>query len=157
MDQAELQNIAKQIFSTMPTMFHAVKRMAREENFGLAPNQLKILKFLQVNSAKPNMIAKMLQVSAPTVSGAIETLVQKGLVHRVPSTTDRRVINLHLTQAGGDLLESAENKMMIAVSKKLGVLSDEKLVEIAESIRLLEKVFRKPGSSGSELENECIN
>lgn len=157
MDKPELQNIAKQIFSTMPTMFHTIMRIARDEKFGLAPNQLKILKFLQIHSAKPKMIASMLQVSAPTVSGVIDTLVQKGLVKREPSVTDRRVINLHLTPTGNELLKSTENKMMLAVSEKLGVLSDKQLSEIAGAIQLLDQVFRKPDYAQPETINECIN
>lgn len=50
-------------------------------------------------------IAEELQVNPSTGTRMVERLLRKGLVRRVRSTSDRRVVRLRLTPAGHDLVD----------------------------------------------------
>jgi DNA-binding MarR family transcriptional regulator len=50
-------------------------------------------------------IAEELRVNPSTGTRMCDRLIRKGLVRRMRSTTDRRVVRLRLTQAGHDLVE----------------------------------------------------
>lgn len=52
-----------------------------------------------------------LGVSAPTASGLVDRLAEKGVLERTDDTTDRRVRRLHLTDAGRDLLTGLDDSM----------------------------------------------
>ncbi len=49
-------------------------------------------------------IAESVGISKATLTGVANTLVSRGLVERIPSTTDRRLVELALTQAGQTLM-----------------------------------------------------
>ena len=51
--------------------------------------------------------ADLMQVSPAGASQMVERLVQQGLVHRVESRGDRRVRQVHLTEAGRQMVETS--------------------------------------------------
>lgn len=52
-----------------------------------------------------------LGVSAPTASGLIDRLVEKGVLERTDDATDRRVRRLHLTEEGRRVLTGLDDSM----------------------------------------------
>lgn len=70
---------------------------------GLSPIQIQILVFIQFHSdekCKVSYLAQEFCLTKPTVSEAVKSLEQKGLVERRAETTDGRSHTLHLTTAG---------------------------------------------------------
>ena len=51
-------------------------------------------------------LATAKNISRPAISQAVEILVKKGLLTRVPSREDRRCVDLVLTEAGNHLLDT---------------------------------------------------
>lgn len=49
-------------------------------------------------------VAESVGISKATLTGVANTLESRGLVERIPSTTDRRLVELALTPAGRDLM-----------------------------------------------------
>lgn len=92
------------------TVYIAVERLARvmrheRQRFaterGLSPLQVAIVESLDTRSpARMGAIAASLEVSQPTASAAVATLVTKGLVEKVKDGDDRRALALGLTEAG---------------------------------------------------------
>jgi DNA-binding MarR family transcriptional regulator len=66
--------------------------------------QFRILDMIQNLTDKPTEIAHMLGVSPPAISFMLERLEEKGLIMRSFSTSDRRRIELELTQEGTELV-----------------------------------------------------
>jgi len=66
--------------------------------------QFRILDMIRNLTDKPSEIARMLDVSPPAISFTLERLEEKGLVRRVFSTSDRRRVELELTEEGADLV-----------------------------------------------------
>ncbi len=53
-------------------------------------------------------LGRRLGVSAPTASGLVERLVEKGLLERVEDPLDRRVRRLHLTEDGARIVSGVD-------------------------------------------------
>jgi len=68
-----------------------------------------------------------LGVSAPTMSGLIDRLVEKGLVTRVDDTGDRRVRRLHATEVGLDVIRQMDSMFGRALGVAIQLLSIEDL------------------------------
>jgi DNA-binding MarR family transcriptional regulator len=72
-------------------------------------------------------LAESEQVSVPTVSRMIRTMVGDGLVHRQTDAADRRVVWLRATDKGARLLQVARRRRIEALSRRLEHLPPEDL------------------------------
>jgi 4'-phosphopantetheinyl transferase len=99
---------------------------------GPAPNpsdltmqQLRVLGFV---AKEPGLagheLGDRLRVSAPTASGLVDRLVEKGLLVRIDDHEDRRVRRLHLTDEGRSLMrqmDSLVERAMVTVIQNMTV------------------------------------
>lgn len=76
-------------------------------------------------------IGERLGVSAPTASGLIDRLVEKGLVSRVDDPDDRRVRRLHATESGLDVIRQMDSMF----GRALGVVIERLSVEDLDLLR----------------------
>jgi len=93
------ESIGHQLFSLMTQMRREVeKRMAQH---GLTDAQWKPLYMVKVGRATTAIeLAREMDIDAGAVTRMLDRLEAKGLVERVRSATDRRVVHLRLTAAG---------------------------------------------------------
>ncbi len=76
-------------------------------NITITPRQHELLLLLSLSKQRSvRQIALMLGVSSPAATKAINRLVRKGLVMRVPSEVDHRAVEVCLTAIGLSLLHS---------------------------------------------------
>ena len=54
---------------------------------------------------KPSVLARELQVTPPTMTRTVDTMVERGLIERVADPIDRRAIGLRPTDQGREVLE----------------------------------------------------
>ena len=105
--------------------------------FNITAVQFAILNACYRGAATVSSISQVLPVGPPAVSRQVENLVERGLLDRTPSTLDRRVMTLELTDAGKELmpqlltmiseweakvsadLSDAEKTFLISITKKL--------------------------------------
>lgn len=79
---------------------------------GLSPIQIQILIFIKQHSielANVTYLSKEFNLTKPTVSDAIRILLKKGIIHKIPSPTDKRAYSIALTEQGKALVESLQN------------------------------------------------
>jgi 4'-phosphopantetheinyl transferase len=74
-----------------------------------------------------NELGQRLRVSAPTASGLVDRLVEKGLLARIDDPEDRRVRRLYITAAGQDLARQADSLLERAMAKVMQMMSLEEL------------------------------
>jgi len=74
---------------------------------GLSFPQYRLLTLLAEGNERSTAIARHLAVSKPTITSAVEALVELGHVHRLADTDDRRVTWLQITGSGTDALAQA--------------------------------------------------
>ena len=88
-----------------------IMRMARaleRVDAGLSPQQYRILKLAGAGGERSARLAERLAVAKPTLTAIADSLVAAGLARRETEPGDRRVVRLHLTEAGAAAVERAD-------------------------------------------------
>lgn len=89
------------------------------------------------DSMETRDVAESVGISKGTLTGVAKTLGARGLVDRIPSTADRRLVNLALTQAGLDLMDDIYPKFNKAESQIVGRVNARHLEIMTEALREL--------------------
>ncbi|MFC5198992.1 MarR family winged helix-turn-helix transcriptional regulator [Streptomyces kaempferi] len=108
---------------------------------GLTYSQAKALNVLRQGPAPMRSLADTLRCDASNITGIIDRLEARGLVHREASPTDRRVKNVILSEEGAAVVARVRDGMH-ATHQALGALSDD---ERATLDSLLSRLFRADG------------
>lgn len=82
-------------------------------------------------------LGERLGVSAPTASGLVERLVEKGLLKRVDDSTDRRIRRLHITEAGMALTRQVDSLIARAMIEVIKNMTPEDLVLMRDSAQAM--------------------
>lgn len=130
-----LDRTVTQFISTMPTMFRNVKQGIRRTDAehpykDLGDQQIAVLYSLTRGRLLTSELARTFNVTMPTITRAVETLVEKGYVERQPDADDRRRIYLRLTEKGAEISDYAHAQFRSAISSFLSPLGDEQLRDI---------------------------
>ena len=80
------------------------------KQYHLSGMELKIISFLHNNPGKNTVgdIAEQRMLSKGNVSRGVDSLIQKGLLCRVPDPRDRRWLRLHLEAAADPIIQAIE-------------------------------------------------
>ncbi len=89
----------------------------------LSLTEFRLLKRLGQGVRLASELAAELEVTAPTVSAAVDALVRRGLVERCAPTGDRRAVPLAATPAGLEALAAARLVQQQALTALLDQLS----------------------------------
>ncbi len=109
------------------------------KNFGVSTQQYNILRILRgqhPNPATVNLLKERMLDKMSNVSRLIEKLRQKGLVQREICPSDRRAVDIKITDKGLKMLQQMDQKIQ-TVQKKLRNLEAE---EIETLNKLLDKL-----------------
>lgn len=134
-----------EILESFAEIHRAIYKLVKKDadSLGITVVQLKALYKL---SANPDIglgdLAEKLRLTNSTVSGVIDRLVQNGFVERTVPPENRRVISIHLTQKGNDILEKLFSSESLLIKKMRDVI-DLPEEEKKNLIRLHELVLSK--------------
>lgn len=94
------------------------------ERLGITVVQLKTMYRISTHSNTGlGELAEILRLTKSTVSGVIDRLVHQGLVERTIPSTDRRAINLKLTDKGQEILKQLFEEKSIVSAKIHKIMS----------------------------------
>jgi long-chain acyl-CoA synthetase len=90
-----------------------IARLARQVECAVATadltlSQYRVLGILGEGREAASALAEKLAVSRPSVTGVVDGLVARGLVHRGQADGDRRRVDIDLTAAGREVLAAAD-------------------------------------------------
>ena len=85
-----------------------ITRVLERIDAGISPQQYRILKLIGLGGERSARLAERLAVARPTLTATADSLVAAGLVCREAEPGDRRVVRLHLTEAGQAAIERAD-------------------------------------------------
>src|SRR5579872_6492274 len=134
-------------------MMKAMRAMTRYaaagiEETGLGLSDFGVLEVLLHKGPWPvNTIGQIVDLTAGSISTAVDRLVEKGLVSRVESAEDRRVRIVALTPCGKDLIAGAFRIHSLQMKRVFCELSPEEL-------RGLEMALKKVGKRAAALMEE---
>lgn len=124
------------LFRTADRLNHRFTQLFAE--YGLTGSQYNILRILH-GEGKPLPCLEIAQRTitvVPGITGLIDRLEQKGLVHRQRCAKDRRVVYVSISEAGEAVLKQLEEPVIALHKSLLAHLSEQ---EVKELSRLLEK------------------
>jgi DNA-binding MarR family transcriptional regulator len=124
------------------------------KNYGLTGPQLIILKEIKKSPDRPiSMIARSISLSQATVTSILDRLEQQGYACRKRSASDKRKVNLYLTEKAEAILASNPSLLEEEFSRSFESLADwEKTMILSSLQRLAElmKAERIPANSITE-------
>ena len=85
-----------------------ISRVLERINAGISPQQYRILKLIGQGGERSARLAEKLAVPRPTLTATADSPVAAGLACREAEPGDRRVVRLHLTEAGQAAIERAD-------------------------------------------------
>ena len=85
-----------------------ITRVLERIDAGISPQQYRMLKLIGLGGERSARLAERLAVAKPTLTATADSLVAAGLACREPEPGDRRVVRLHLTQAGRAAAQQAD-------------------------------------------------
>jgi DNA-binding MarR family transcriptional regulator len=115
----------------------------RLETEVLRPNDLTWTGFLVLwnlwiwDSMETRDVAESVGISKGTLTGVATTLANRGLVLRIPSTVDRRLVNLALTDAGLELMDRIYPEFNKTESRIVAQVDPRALETMTEALRQL--------------------
>ena len=120
----------------------------------ITPSQLKLLKLVSLTETQTiGSVAAFLAVSAAAASKAVDRLVRKGLLARREGATDRRYINLALTDSGRRRLEAYESARRRRLLEMFGDFAGE---ELKGASALLDRLSLRVAESAEGAEEVCL-
>ncbi|MBP1729440.1 MAG: transcriptional regulator, MarR family [Deltaproteobacteria bacterium] len=142
------QDLVAGIIDNIRRVFQVVNEHSKliERETGLSGSQLWAMKVID-NAAtiKPSELARRMYLHPATVVGLIDRLVKRGLVVRTRSETDRRIVEIALTEKGMILLTSAPQVPQGLLVRGLENLSTERILMVAEGLDELVKILGAEG------------
>ena len=129
---------AEKILQIIPEITHFLRDEVR--SYGkpqLSLSQLRILYFLDRHPESClSEVAEHLDVTRPTMSGAIERLVQQGYVQRDNNPIERRRVLLSLTLAGSKYQQQVYQALLARIEQQLNSLSEKQSKQVMEVLLL---------------------
>jgi len=113
--------------------------LKRMSVYDLRPVDFSVLSLITHNPGiSSRQLCSALNILPPNLVGMINTLEKRELIVRKPHPSDRRILGLHLSDAGGKLMKNAEQ-----TAKEL---EDEAASKLSASerktlMRLLQKIY----------------
>lgn len=122
------------------------------ETYGITFIQFKLLEYIkhsELVKVCQRDLEKKFQLSNPTITGFMNRLEDKGLIHRSGSVEDRRVKYVELTKQGEELLKEVEPLFHLKTKVVIEGFSDEEIVVL--------RAFIKRIKNNLEEEEQCLN
>ena len=137
-------DLVKQIIFQIRRLIQARELYTKELNkkYQVSASQLNCLLALYENGPlPPSRIARHIMVNSSTVTGIIDRLEHKGLVRRMRTSQDRRVITIELTVAGDKLAEHAPPPIQQKIVDGLQKLQKSEIEQIVHGLNMLTRML----------------
>ncbi|HEX9386970.1 MAG TPA: MarR family transcriptional regulator [Anaerolineales bacterium] len=131
-------------WETVPPLWNFVRshiRATATTKFDITVEQFHVLRHVRRGIASMSELAIAKNISRPAISQAVDILVHKGLLTRVQSTQDRRYVELALTDAGNNLLDTVFKETREWMKQRMSGLTADELELIAEAMKVMKKML----------------
>ena len=145
-------NVIRQIFMIQKTLIsNAIKAMEKDN---LSKTEITILFMVKRKLYKATDLAKEIGISASTLTGVVDRLVERGYVKRIRDEKDRRVVFI----VPGDLVlekaKLAHDKILNIMKSSDVLMPEEWWIDMSEKLKILGTIFEEKGKEVRELEDE---
>ncbi|KJD47165.1 MarR family winged helix-turn-helix transcriptional regulator [Paenibacillus terrae] len=110
----------------------------------LSPNNFQALLLLrEVRLSTVSDLSKQLNVSRPNMTPLLDKLVELGLADRQSCDSDRRVVNVAITEEGDAFCEQVFHAFSNKIQERLVLLPEEDLLHLGETLNELKRILLK--------------
>ncbi len=102
--------------------------------------QLNVLYFVRAEDASMADIARVLGVAPTVITGLVDRLETRGLIRRESHPTDRRRIQLVLTERGYEISARVEQAIAVRIEQQVGLLDPAQQQHLREGLLLFEQL-----------------
>ncbi|WP_102028896.1 MarR family winged helix-turn-helix transcriptional regulator [Salirhabdus sp. Marseille-P4669] len=143
MDYKETKHLVEAYTSAMNLVFRRVTSVMNEKvHKELTTDQFGTLRYLYQNeSCTSSDIANEFAIGKSAVTAQINRLVDRGFIERVRDESDRRVVFLHLTEEGKQLVEKGNEKLYEVLGDVLSHFEKEEVTNIIEKLEKLADIL----------------
>ncbi len=144
-----LERVAADLLSLPPLIFRLIRRKLVMTTLADTDVDIKLLHFEIMKVLKeegtlhPAKIGDRLLIAKAQMTHLIDKLVDLGFVKREMDASDRRTINITLTDKGSRVLEEQDNLVINAVRDNMSTLTDVELEALSHSLRTLRDILFK--------------
>ena len=141
--------VSRDLLSISPLISRSIRRKlirtpAVNLELNITPLHFEIMRLLEdEGTLHVSEIGEKLQIAKAQMTKLIDKLVVSNFVERTADVTDRRTLNITLTDQGFTLLRESKNQIMNAVQEIVSSLSDEDLENLSLSLRILRDMLLK--------------
>jgi DNA-binding MarR family transcriptional regulator len=132
---------ASLVVEVIPKFMRALASDWRHVDFRADPGHFRVLLILTDGSTNLSALASKLEVSLPTMSNSISTLVERGWVARRRDPQDRRRVLIEITPQGCAVLEHIRQVAEEQVEQTLQGLTDAEYEQIIAGLSALSRVL----------------
>ncbi len=144
-----LGKVAVDLLSIPPLIFRMIRRKLVNATLADIDVDIKFPHFeimivlKEEGTLHPAEIGEKLLIAKAQMTHLIDKLVELNLVEREMDSTDRRTLNIALSDKGRTFLEIHKNNLIIAVREYISCLEDEEIVALSNSLRNLRDTLLK--------------
>lgn len=102
--------------------------------------QLNVLYYVRVEDASMAEIARVLGVAPTVITGLVDRLESRDLIRREPHPTDRRRIQLVLTERGIEISTLVESAIADRIEQQIGTLAADQQQHLRDGLLLFGKL-----------------
>ena len=130
---------AHALIEIVPEVMQEIRHHVRNRRGpDLSVMQLRIMAFLASNPGAPlSAVAEYVGLTLPSTSTQVSNLVDRALVHRASSPTDRRYVALQLTDKGTALLTTVRQGAQATLAETAKLLSPQERQQVVEALHAL--------------------
>lgn len=143
-----IEACAQQVVAVILLVMQTLASEMRRTEPGLAPAHLRLLTVLAQRAHHLRELAEVQEVTLPTMSSSVTTLVERGWVSRIRDARDRRMVLIELTPAGWAVLEDIKGKIEAHVGEFLGPLSATDCQQVLAGLAILRAAFASNANAG---------
>lgn len=127
-----------EIVAALRRIVRAIDQHSRQllDGYGLTGPQLAVLQeSRRCHGGTAAALARAVHLSRPTVTGILDRLEKRGLVHRAPDPRDRRSSQVTVTSAGERMLDRAPSLLQDRFRQELAGLQDWEQTQILSTLQ----------------------
>lgn len=130
---------AHALLEIVPEVMQEIRHHVRtQRGRDLSVLQLRALAFLDRHPGAPlSAVADHVGLTLPSMSTQVSNLVERALISRTTSATDRRYVSLQLTERGATVLATVRENARNSLAANITHFSAAERAQIMDTLRLL--------------------
>lgn len=139
--ETSLDPALAELANAVGTRIGRLARVLIRETIEVSRTTLSVLATLRERPRRITELASLEHVAQPTMTVLVSRLEQRGWVERQPDPTDRRAVQVAITEAGTKVLDELIAKRTKLLAERLGDLSEAERETLARAIPILDRLI----------------